>query len=104
MALYDQTIPVCSTEPECDAKWETAQLWVARNAGYKIQTATNVLIETYNSVGSSAAIQVRVLKEPAGGGAYRLLVYVSCANLFGCVPDTWDAAIDFNRYVGAVGE
>lgn len=36
-----RTIPTCTEEKECNAKWETAQLWVVKNAGYKIQTATN---------------------------------------------------------------
>lgn len=99
---FEQTIPTCSEEKECNAKWEAAQLWVVHHAGFKIQTATNVLIETYNATGGSPSIAVRVTKEPLGGGKYKLVVFVTCDNIFGCVPDSWDAALDFNRTVGAV--
>jgi len=44
---FQNTIPTCSGEADCKAKWEAAQLWVVHNAGFKIQTATDVLIETY---------------------------------------------------------
>jgi hypothetical protein len=100
-AQFQDTIPTCSGEADCKAKWETAQLWVVHNAGFKIQTATDVLIETCNATGGSPSIAVRVTKEPLGGGQYRFVVFVSCDNIFGCVPDSWQAAINFNQVVGA---
>ena len=48
-AEINRTIPVCVDEADCKAKWESAQLWVVHHSGYKIQLATDVLIETYNS-------------------------------------------------------
>lgn len=98
---FEATIPTCSGEADCSAKWDAAQLWVVKNSGYKIQTATNVLIETYGSVGSSTDLAVRVTKEPLGGGAYKFVVYVYCGNIFGCFPDPWDTALAFNREIGA---
>lgn len=101
-AEFERTIPTCAAEKDCEAKWEAAQVWVVKNAGYKIQTATNVLIETYNSIGSSTDVAVRVLKEPLGSGSYRFVVNVWCANIFGCFPNPWDAALDFNRTLNSV--
>ncbi len=101
VAQFRSTIPTCSGEADCKAKWEAAQLWIVHNAGFKIQTATDVLIETYNPTGSSPSLAARVTKEPLGGGQYKIVVYVWCANMFGCVPDGWQAAINFNQVVAA---
>jgi len=100
-AELQKTIPVCSGEADCKAKWEAAQLWVVHNAAYKIQIMSDVLIETYNATNSEPSIAARVTKEPLGGGKYRLLVSVWCDNVFGCVPDSMDAALDFNKTVSA---
>ena len=100
-AEFERTIPTCDGEQDCNAKWEAAQLWVVHNAGFKIQTATNVLIETYNAVGGSSSIAARVTKEPLGGGRYKIVVRTFCDNMFGCTPVRWIAAFDFNRTVGA---
>lgn len=100
-AEFERTIPTCDGEQDCNAKWEAAQLWVVHNAGFKIQTATNVLLETYNATGGSTSIAARVTKEPLGGGRYKIIVRTWCDNIFGCTPNTWDAALDFNRKIGA---
>jgi hypothetical protein len=101
-AEFFRTIPTCSGAEDCNAKWEAAQLWVVHNAGWKIQTQSSVVIETYNAVGSSPRIAVRVTKEPLGGGKYQFLIDVRCDNIFGCQPNSWDAALDFNRRIAAV--
>jgi len=101
-AEVNRTIPTCASVEDCNAKWEAAQLWVVHNAGWKIQTQSSVLIETYNAVNSSPNIAVRVTKEPIGGGKYQLLVKVWCDNIFGCEPNSWDAALNFNQTIGGV--
>lgn len=101
-ALIDEinrTIPTCAGVDDCNAKWEASQLWVARNANYKIQTVTNVLIETYNPAPNSPSLAARVIKEPLGGGKYRLLVTMWCDNIFGCTPDAHVKALEFNKAV-----
>lgn len=100
--LFNSTIPVCHSEQECAAKWGAAQIWVAQNCGMKIQICTDSIIETYNS--TSMRLAARVIKEPAGGGTYRILIRTWCGNIFGCSPNAWNAAINFNRYVGSLNE
>jgi hypothetical protein len=100
-AELERTTPICSGEQDCAAKWDAAQLWIVHNAGYKLQTTTNVLLQTYNATGGSPSLAVQVTKEPLGGGRYKLAVSVSCDNIFGCVPNQWDAALSFNAAVGA---
>lgn len=98
-AEIESTRPVCDGEKDCAAKWDAAQLWVVHNAGMKIQTTTNVLIETYNSRDTSLAVQVT--KEPAGDGKYRIVMRPSCGNPFGCYPDLRESALAFNHEVGS---
>lgn len=95
------TRPQCAGAEQCAAMWEAAQLWVVKNAGYKIQTITSVLIETYNPAQSSSSLAVRVVREPLGGGRYVLTASLWCANLFGCTTHPLDAALAFNRALGA---
>ncbi|MCE9791641.1 hypothetical protein LZ659_08535 [Shewanella indica] len=101
-AQLEATTPVCIDEKDCKAKWEAAQLWIVRNAGFKLQIVTDVLLQTYNATGGSPSLAVQATKEPIGGGKYKILVSISCDNVFGCVPNQWDAALSFNRTVSAV--
>lgn len=98
---FQRTIPICEGEEDCKVKWEAAQIWISNNAGYKIQIATDALIETYNAVGSSPYLAAKVTKEPLGGGRYRIFVQLWCDNLLGCMPKPIKAALKFNQYVGA---
>jgi hypothetical protein len=65
-----RTAPTCLTDRECELKWSAARSWVLANSGWKIQHLTNDFIETYNPVGSSTNIAVRVVKEPIAKGGY----------------------------------
>lgn len=84
--------------------WERAQVWVAQNSRLKIQTATNVLIETYGAGSYDPTLAMRVLKEPMGGGAYRIVFSGGCNNMFGCSPTVAEAGMTFNAYVNAVND
>ena len=40
--LADAKLPVrCGSREQCDRWWRTAQVWVVKNAGYKVQIATD---------------------------------------------------------------
>lgn len=95
------TMPYCSGQADCTAKWDAAQLWVVKHCGYKIQSATNVIIETYNGQEADIELHGSVTKEPLGGGKYKIVGNFGCNNFMGCTVDPWDALIDFNHYVGA---
>jgi hypothetical protein len=99
---FQRTIPKCFNDKECERKWAAAQAWVVTRAAYKIQVATSSLVETYNAASGSTGIAVRVVKEPISDNGYKFIVSVWCGNIFGCQPDSWDAAIDFNRTINAV--
>ena len=103
-AEFNSTIPTCDSKEACDAMWEAAQLWIAKNSRLKIQTATNVLIETYGGGQNSAVLAMRATKEPAGGGKSRIVFDGGCNNMFGCVPNVFEAGIRFNRAVAATAQ
>lgn len=95
-----ETIPVCNGEKDCSVKWDMAQLWVVRNASYKIQTSTSVLIETYSRSDDNDKMAVRVTKEPVGGGKYKILAEVTCLGIrWNC--DAVNSTLDLNQKVGA---
>jgi hypothetical protein len=100
---FESTIPICNNEQDCQEKWNAAQVWVAKNCGMKIQIATNSIIETYNPTGGTTRLAARVIREPIGSGTYKIVINTWCDNIFGCFPDAWDAAINFNEYVGRFG-
>lgn len=97
-----QTIPTCSSERECELKWSAARQWILSNAGMKLQHVTNDFLETYNPPRDSSSLAARVVKEPLPQGGYRFLITTWCNNIFMCIPNQWQAALHFNRYVNAV--
>lgn len=100
VAQFNATIPQCETENQCRVMWEMAQIWVNNNSGYKIQMFTDSVIETFNSNNTDLAVTVN--KIPIGSGRYEFRVKTWCGNFLGCFPNSWDAAIDFNRSVSSV--
>lgn len=98
---FQAGIPECQGKEQCDAAWESAQVWVAQNSRLKIQTATNVLIETYGSGQYDPTLSMRVLKEPIGNGNYRIVFSGGCNNMFGCQPNAFEAGIRFNDAIKA---
>ncbi|WAM43692.1 PDZ domain-containing protein [Edwardsiella piscicida] len=98
-AEIDRTIPLCSSQKQCDAAWAAARQWVNQNCGMKIQNYSSDYIETYNSPADSAALACQVTKNPLPNGASAINLRTSCSNMFGCVPDTYQSIINFNNYV-----
>jgi len=99
-----RTVPRCTTGADCTAKWEAAQVWIARHAGFKLQTVTDVLLQTSGpsySMKDSRNLAVTVLREPDGPQRYRIVARISCGNPFGCMPDALPSLLDFNRTVSA---
>ena len=100
--LVEATIPTCEGTEDCAAKWDAARTWVVQHAGYGIQTATDLVIQTFDAVDSSdMALMATVRKESIGAGKYRIVAQLSCRNLFGCATNPGKATLNFNRTVAA---
>jgi hypothetical protein len=87
---------VVECDSGCKTEWERTQLWFAKHSSMKVQTATDVMLQTYNTVGSDPSYSFSATKEPIGGGRYRISVAMACGNMFGCSPapaDVHDAAM-----------
>lgn len=91
-------VVTCIGEKDCEVKWAAARKWVTTNSPYRIRLITSDYLETFTPVGGSPSIGVRVSKEPSASG-YRIVPNIWCDNMFGCVPDAWDALISFNKFV-----
>ena len=97
------TVPECSEESECKMKWEAAQLWVVQRSAFKIQIATDVIVETYNPPADSQNLGFRVTKEPVGNGRYKFNISALCNYLLGyCTVSPILAQVDFNRHINNV--
>lgn len=91
----------CRGTDQCKRYWQRAQVWVAQNSYWKIQTATDVLIQTYNAVQGSTRRAYTVLKEPGSGEVERIMIRSACDNMFGCDVNEFEVAARFKAYVRA---
>ncbi|MEI6313956.1 MAG: hypothetical protein WCO89_03735 [Syntrophus sp. (in: bacteria)] len=87
----------CSSD--CKIKWERAQLWITKHSMMKIQTSTDVMIDTYNPVGQKVIYHFTVMKEPLGNDSYRISIQMNCGNALGCSPEPSDVETAFLYYV-----
>ena len=58
----------CSSKGECDRYWQRAQVFVSQNAGYKMQTVTDSIIQTFGPFGSRVELAWSVTRLPNSGG------------------------------------
>ena len=68
----------CEGRDECDFMWRKAQVYVSTASGYKIQTATDSVIETYNAPAYSMTWAYKLTKAPIKPGKDRILMTPSC--------------------------
>src|SRR5881409_229222 len=77
---------LCTNKTQCDLYWQRAQGWVANNSGYRLQTITDVVIETYGPLSTQTGLAFRITKVPDDKDGARIYVLPGCANVFGCSP------------------
>ncbi len=95
---------ICSGKAQCDLLWQRTQLWIARNSGYRIQTANDVLIQTYGPFNAKVELAYRAFREPMSNGKAKISFSALCDNWIGCERPPIDAITDLRAYViaGAV--
>jgi hypothetical protein len=104
LAEARRTVPTCTAGADCDAKWEAAQLWIVNHAGFRLQTSTGVVLQTFGPstvTRDSTRLAVTATREPDGPKHFRIVARVGCGNPFGCTPEWPAALLDFNRVVSA---
>ncbi len=105
--IWRETTPVCFTKPDCDVKWAAAGNWVQNNAGNKIRTHSDDLIETYHPPPDSPSIAASVSKtsdgtSPEGNQINIIEIKVWCTKTSGCTPSVDESVLNFNQYVSSV--
>ena len=90
---------LCTNKGQCDLYWQRAQAWVANNSGYRLQTVTDTVIETYGPEATRTGLAFRVTKVPDDKEGARIYALPACGNVFGCSPAPADAVVAFKRFV-----
>jgi hypothetical protein len=102
-AQIEASTPVCVGEQDCRAKWRAARHWLQNDTGFPIRLTTDEVIETYSGLpAQDPRLIARVIKKPVGDGHYEIRITAWCLYDFGCIPDRMNAALAFNKAIGAV--
>lgn len=99
-AQYQASLPRCSSDKECAAKWSAARRWVLDNCGFKLQHVTDDYMETFNIRDpASTAMWCRVTKSPTSETEYVIELENGANNWF--VGGMLGKRMEFNHYVNA---
>lgn len=90
---------VCEGKTQCELYWQKSQAWVATNSAWKIQTANDTIINTYNPAPNAATLGYQLVKTPLGNERYEIIVQTSCGNMFGCIPSAIQQTAALKGYV-----
>jgi hypothetical protein len=93
----EDSITCCQTE--CNDAWQRSQLWLVKHSKWKIQTATDVVIQTFNPIKCDVSYGFTIIKEPLGDGCYDIRMELVCGNPLGCDPKPIDVKRAFYYYV-----
>ncbi|MEQ8312702.1 MAG: hypothetical protein RL839_16880 [Gammaproteobacteria bacterium] len=96
LAEFNRTIPSCSSEADCNRKWQAARQWVIENADFQLRTDSEDRIDTLNSNSTRSGTSIQVDRVPLGNDTYRIVVDVECFAAYGC-PNELDKRLEFNR-------
>lgn len=89
----------CKDEKQCDLYWKRSQFWVANNSSWKIETATDTLISTYNPAPNSPLLAYQISRMPNEDGSARIYIQPYCDNMFGCQPELYSTVVNFKKFV-----
>jgi hypothetical protein len=89
----------CSNKAECDVWWQRAQTWVASHSTYKIESATDSLIQTAGPDGGKRALAYQITRTANPDGTAIIGFAAHCDGSMGCKPNPWEAGADFKQYV-----
>lgn len=89
----------CSSKVECDVWWQRAQTWVTSHSKYKVESATDTLIQTAGPDGGKRALAYQITRTPNPDGTATIGFAAHCDGSLGCKPNPWEAGADFKEYV-----
>jgi hypothetical protein len=98
--IKESHIPlICKDKQQCDYYWQRAQLWIAQNAPFKIQTMSDVMIQTYGPIDTDQRMAYLVTKDTRQDGSAHIVINIHCGNDYACYPPAYVAALSFKAFV-----
>src|ERR1700761_4741502 len=89
----------CSSKAQCDTWWQRAQTWVTSHSKYKVETATDTLIQTSGPDGGKRALAYQITRTANPDGTATIGFAAHCDGSLGCKPNPWEAGADFKESV-----
>jgi hypothetical protein len=89
----------CNSKDQCDRWWRTAQVWVVKNSGYKVQIATDAILQTYNATPGKTSWAFQITRSPHLDGGEIIEIDGSCGLHSACSPVYETIVADFKRTV-----
>jgi hypothetical protein len=89
----------CANANECSLWWQRAQTWVTHHSTYKIEAATDSLIQTTGPDGGKRALAYQITRTPNNDGTATIGFAAHCDSSLGCKPNPWEAGADFKEFV-----
>ncbi|HEB92695.1 MAG TPA: hypothetical protein ENI94_04350 [Gammaproteobacteria bacterium] len=79
--LFQQTIPVCTTDDECKKIWTAARQWVMKMTpqGLAIDTAERIQTRAADDESFNWETDITVSKVPLGNGQYQIIMETWCS-------------------------
>lgn len=90
---------LCEGKDQCDLYWRRAQVWLASNSHYRIQSATDTVISTHGPTQHSVDRAYQIVRVPLSSKIDQITIQSGCANIFGCSTNELERALSFKRYV-----
>ncbi|GJM13258.1 MAG: hypothetical protein DHS20C12_16610 [Pseudohongiella sp.] len=103
MDEYARTIPICSSDAECQRKWSLAREWTVENSDFNIRGEGDTRIHASSNIISQGGVGVVVTKVANGANEFQIVADLECFSAYGC-PDIWDLKIDFNQTLNNAAE
>jgi hypothetical protein len=86
VARQAETPLACKNKTECDLFWQRTQVGIAKHADWRIQTATDVVIQTFGPGAHSPSLAYMATRQNNSDGSGRISINANCDNMFGCQP------------------
>ena len=79
---FEYNSPIdCASSDECERLWRGAQAWVVQHSAFKIQVATNSIIQTFNPPTYSTGWAFQVVRTPITKATERISISPNCGEV-----------------------
>lgn len=101
-ALADEPL-YCHGDEQCNLYWRRAQVWIANNSSYRIQSVTDTVITTHGPTSGSVERAYQIVRMPMENGQEQITIASGCGNIYGCNAHADSMAASFKRFVKTGG-